>query len=54
MVMNPNNYELLHISGGGKIIKKNQYNPSPLHAVQMGHDVLAIMTEKDIRVHKLS
>jgi hypothetical protein len=54
MVMNPNNYELIHISGGGKIIKKNQYNSSPLHAVQMGHDVIAIMTEKYIRVHKLS
>ena len=54
MVMNPNNSELLHISKEGKLVKKDQYEYSPIHAVQLDNDILIIMTDKSIHQYKLS
>jgi hypothetical protein len=49
MVMNPNSSELLHISKEGKLIRKDQYKYSPIHAVQLNNHILIIMTENSIQ-----
>ncbi|CAF2848148.1 unnamed protein product [Rotaria sp. Silwood2] len=54
MMMNPYDSELLHISKDGKIIKKSQYESSPIHAVLLGNNHLVIMTHKNINLHKFS
>jgi hypothetical protein len=53
LIIDPSNSQLLHLSSGGKITKKDKYNSSPIHAVQLDNNILAILTETDLRLHKL-
>ncbi|CAF1119362.1 unnamed protein product [Adineta ricciae] len=53
MIINPNNSQIIYVSAGGKIFKKEKYFASPIHAVQLNNNILVILTENDLNLHKL-
>jgi hypothetical protein len=54
MVTSVDKSEICHISADGKLVKKLNYNPSALHAVQLGDDALVLLTKERINLHQLS
>jgi hypothetical protein len=44
---------LIYVTNQGQIKQSIVYEPSPQYAVQFGKDILAVLTEEGVNLHKI-